>query len=267
MSSEPSFQICSPAFTIDDIGGYTLHIKLSQAALQLVVFQKSDLMVLEEYTFDKKSNIQDCIPQYQEIIDEHTFLKANYWDAVHVCTDSPLLYPISKDIFDEKQIPSYEKLIFQEQLSASYTRYETATTVFLMAFETEIQTFIEKIYPAKSVQIASTSFKMAKYFNQKPDTNTTNIHFSENHFTAYFWIGEQFIIENVAFNTISEKILKDKFKSENCILYGQITTFNPIYNKLKANFSNLSFGTLPPDLKTPSFMAELPAYRYVSLLV
>jgi Protein of unknown function (DUF3822) len=267
MPSEPSFQICSPAFTIDDIGSYSLHLELSKEALRLTVLQSTDLIALEEYTLENSSNIFDRILRYREIIDEHIFLKANYWASISVATESPLTYPISKVLFDQNQIPTYELLIFQKPLNAAYVQYENTETVFLMAYDSDLQSFIEEIYPEKGIQIQSSAFKMAKYFEQNQSVETVVIHCSENHISAYHWVANQFILDTYAINSISEKDLKENFQAKNCILYGQITTFHPLYTKLNSTFSNLTFGTLPAKLKTPSFMAELPAYRYMSLLV
>jgi Protein of unknown function (DUF3822) len=266
MPSEPSFQICSPAFSIDDIGGYALNLELDKAAIKLSVFQASDLIALEEYTFDKKSDITDLIAQYQEIIDEHVFLKANYWASITVTTESPFLFPIAKELFDKSQIPTYETLFFQKTLAASYVQHENQETVFLMAYDTEIQDFIETIYPNKGIEVQSTLFKLAKSFQESQASESTTIYCSENYFTAYFWDAGKFVLECFGMQDFDKKILKVKSSSENCILFGQITTFHPFYNKLKTTFKNLSFGTLPATLKTLSFMAELPAYKYISLL-
>jgi Protein of unknown function (DUF3822) len=264
MPSEPSFQICSPAFSIEDIGSYSLQLELHNEALRFVVFQNSDLVVLEEHTFDKKANTSELISKYREIIEEHTFLKANYWSSIAVFTDSPLIYPISKDIFDINQIPTYEKLIFHKTLDAAYAQYETHETVLLMAYDSDLQIFTESIYPNKDIKIQAVSFKMAQYFNNNLTSNTTILHFSKNHVTAF---NQQFGLQTFSTNAVTEIVLREQLNTENCILYGQITTFHPLYKKLKSTFKNLSFGALPPTLKVLSFMADLPTYKYMSLLV
>jgi hypothetical protein len=264
MPLEPSFQICSPAFSVDDIGMYSLQIELHAEALRFVVFNEKDLIVLEEHTFDKQNEVTDLIKKYKEIIDEHAFLKANYWNSIAVFTDSRIIYPISKEIFDLEHIPIYEKLFFQQDLSSSYVQYESKETVFLMAYDEQLDGFVESVYSNKAVKIQSSTFKMADYFNHNSNSDSTIINFSQYHFTC---IHPQNNIQTFPIENFSEAKLMGSFKAEGCTLYGQITTFHPLFNKLKSTFKTINFGSPPPDLKTPSFMAELPSYKYMSLLV
>ena len=268
MSLNPFYSIQSPAFDIEYLNSYTLKIELSSEALRVAVFENDTLLVLEEYNLEKSKPYPSLTEEIKEIFNQHLFLKANYWSDIQVYIESAFCFSIASDIFDISQVKSYEAIFYPEKLNLNYSNFVISENTYSTGYDVLLNDFFDEIYPSKKIEINTTSKKIIHYQNRKLEKNTCILYFSENHFYVYHCRGKSNRKTIFNIQEYDESELKNVLQyAEKIVLYGKITTFNPIYTKLEQISKEASFGVLPITFKGLTFSADLPAYRFLSILI
>ncbi len=268
MPTSPIFNIQSPAFDIEHISNYNLELEFSAEALKVVVFEDKKLMILEEYNLEKAKNYPCYSDDIKNIFDDHIFLKANYWIDIKVYIESPFVLQMSSEIFDKNQIQSYEQIYFNEKINLKYCAFEFQKTTYLNGHSTDLQEFIEETYPSKNIQIQAAAQKIQTHAQEILSEKEILLIFSEQSVYMYFKDSQSLKLKAFSISHFQEYVSKDNFKGiKSCILYGKITTFSPIYTKMKSIVSKVEFGSFPASFTGLNFTAEIPPYKYLSVLI
>ncbi len=268
MPIDPYYAIKSPAFDIEHLNNYVLKIEISSEALRVAVFEEKSLLVLEEFNLEKTKQYPNISDEIKSIFDQHLFLRANYWSDIQIDIESPISFNIQTELFDHSQIKTYEAIFFPDKPGLNYTNFEISNTTYLAGYDQNMDAFFNEIYPLKNIEITCCTKKIMEYVRLRSNNDASIMYFSESH--IYVFVVNEKKLKSMVFliQDFDEKDFKNEAKNiQESLFYGKITTFHPLYSRLIQILPKASFGTLPSTFKSLTFSSEIPAYRYLSILI
>jgi hypothetical protein len=276
MGVSNSFKIIDDRFSVDRIENYDLLMEIQQTRFKFILRDSTSKTIiwLEDYYLGPSGSISDFIEKLKEVIEDHKFLKANFWNKIAVTVDFPIHIIIPEDLFEENLLERYLKLQIPD---FSSTEFEIQTAqirqdYYIFLIPKVLRALLTNFYQGKELAISSSLYNSLRYFQSHERIQNKNILiFSDEWLQLIFVEPENGNLRTeklplasrstAAFLNEIEK--KGQLKS---LVFGEITPFSASYRMVKNKLKALEFGGVPRNSTLSQFFAEVPEQRYFTLL-
>ena len=270
------FKITDDRFSIDRIEEYDLLIEVQQTRLKFLLRETSTKTTiwLEDHYLGTNNNPTTIEENLKYVINQHEFLKANFWNSIDVTVHFPFYGIIPKDFFSLHLSEKYLKLQYPELVVEEYQteNFPIKDDQFIFLTPKNLKKLFESYYPNKPIGFSNTFANALKYFEKHNRIQNKNL------IIIYDSWMEAIYIEPKTGNLKSEAVsLKSKILPDllieiekngqlKTLIFGEITPFSTIYRLIKNKLKALEFGGIPRNCKLSQYFSEVPEQRYFTLL-
>jgi hypothetical protein len=276
MSASNVFKVIDDRFSIDRIEDYDLLIEVQQTRLKFLLRETSTKTIiwLEDHYLGTNNNPSTFEENLKSVINQHEFLKANFWNSIDVTVHFPFYGVIPKDIFSPDLSEKYLKLQYPELAVEKYQteNFPIREDQFIVLIPKDLIKLFESYYPGKPIGFSNTFANALKYFEKHDRIQNKNlIIINDSWLEAIYVEPKTGHLKTIAVS-LKSKILPD-FLSEiekngqlKTLIFGEITPFSTIYRLIKNKLKALEFGGIPRNCKLSQYFSEVPEQRYFTLL-
>lgn len=276
MSSANTFKVTDDRFSIERIENYDLLMEVQQTRFKFLLREKRSKTViwLEDHYLGSINSTETLENKIDKIFTEHEFLRANFWNSIHLIIDFPYFSTIPENFYVQDLSANYLKIQYPE-LDFEEFEIETfkyGTNFLIFGIPKKVISIFQNYFPNKLIGSSSNTLLNAiKYFRGHQRIQNKNLLILTDN-----WI-EAIYLEPKTGNLKTEKIsLKSKylksFLSEiekngqlDTLIYGEITPFSRIYKTIADKLKTLEFGGVPRNSKLSQYFSEIPEQRYFTL--
>lgn len=280
---DPLYRLKDEKFDIDQIPNYNLYLALNHSTFSIgVIDTASDRCLhLESYYFDDVQSIDQYLNALEEIVEDHHFLKVQFWNKVMVSLKSNNFTLVPYKFFEEDQIPQYLGTtcnfdVETDQVAFHKSPANKLVTVFYL--EKEVSKWLDKVYFGKSQLVHHTATLLDclqeefSFENQK----RVFLHVDYNQFTIFYLEKDQLDYCNVFnYSTIDELVdlvhyviyeLNINTEDTETICWFNSSESEEAIGILSDNFPNIYLGARPEAMKFGYMFDELEEYQFFDLL-
>lgn len=276
MGVSNSFKIIDDRFSIDKIENYDVLMEIQQTRFKFILrdIHTKTIIWLEDYYLGPSTSHATFLENLKEIIDEHEFIKANFWNNIAVTVDFPCFAVTPNDLFDENLTDRYLKLQNPDITPSDYEletiKLSDNTHIFLIP--KTIRALLNGFYPNKILQITNSFANSIRYFQSHERIQNKNLLlFSDEWLEAIFIEQKSGYLrtEKIALSSRSIKDFMGEIEGKGqlkTLIFGEITPYSSNYRMVKSRLKALEFGGIPRNCTLSQFFSEIPEQRYFSIL-
>lgn len=276
MAASNVYKVIDDRFSIDRIEDYDLLIEVQQTRLKFLLRETSSKTTiwLEDHYLVSNYDPATFEGNLRAIINEHEFLKANFWNSIYVTVHFPFYGVIPKEFFSPDLSEKYLKLLYPELAVENYQTENLSIRVdqFIFLIPLDLKKLFLSYYPSKNIVFSNTFANALKYFEKHERIQNKNlIIINDNWIEAIYLEPKTGHLKTEAVS-LKSKMLTD-FLSEieengqlKTVIFGEITPFSSIYRLIKNKLKALEFGGIPRNCKLSQYFSEVPEQRYFTLL-
>lgn len=273
--------ITEAEFDADDIGRYSLVIRIEKSSLVIGVFRADHCLAFELYKMDTLFDDGfEYVHAFEQLAKEHRFLSIKHWQKVIVILQDESFVIVPKMFFEEADANLYMQnnaptSVNDHYLHFTYHINNTVSCVF--SVNKVLSSLLESMYPNSSLQYAHSIAMFADALSQngKSTANQLNVLVKNKSIAIVQIEGKNLMFANifqlsskddfVYFTLLAaqkQAIEEDKLQ---IVLYGDIAQEAPMLAGLKRYAANIVFGEKIDDLVLYDkyFSEELNKYRFV----
>jgi hypothetical protein len=268
-------------FSVDDILQYNLSLQVSRELFRLCVtdIQNNRCLLLEDYQIFNIQSNSALFTQLDEIFRNHTVLEAGFWKSIKLGIKNKSFSLVPDSLFEEEFARDY--LSINSTINGTevyYYKQKTSETINIFAADSEIIDWFKRKYPQKNIKVfhftspviegvmIDRKLKDEKSLYIVGEKNMLTILVKAdnklnycNSFTYYspedFIYFVMFVFDQLKLNPEVTPV----------VLWGDISTDSPVYNKLYKYIRNVSFGNKPAALFFGYQFDEIFDHRFFDL--
>lgn len=276
---EPDYKVFDDRFKIEHLDNYDLTIELSLTRFKFLIKNSTSNQIewLEDYFLGLNNDIEAARDKIEEIITEHKFLSANYWNTLRILSSSPFYCLVPTEFYEPNHESQLLKLQFPRLNSELHTYFNAeiikSNGMFIYAIHNTLIETIKKLYPQKEFEIGSSIVNTINFYLSEANTSNQNLLLVDDNSLLLIYLTKStknLMAEKLPLYSIKIKeFLLYNLKELNLrtIAYGEITNFSPVYKKIKTIIKTLELGKLPQGTNISQYFSEVPEHRYLNLII
>jgi Protein of unknown function (DUF3822) len=269
-----NFKISDERFSVENIDNHDLIFEISKTRIRFFIKNKQaeTIIWLEDYFIGLENELEEIEAKISEIIKNHIFLAANFWNSIKVVINTPFfgLIPTShfKESLQSKYLGIYFPKVDFKNFSFNSHFLESSQTHFVYAYPTVFLKAIEGFYEEKKIDLSFSIFEISSHFKQKITLHNKNYIIIDDMF-LYIFILETpkrgLSVDTIPIQSDNLKKYLEYYLKEGqikSILLGEITPYSMLYNQIKSLGKAAEIGNLKSEAKLSQYFDEMPIHRY-----
>jgi hypothetical protein len=268
------FKICDDRFKIEEIDQHVLIMQISVSRFKFIIKKKETVYWLEDHFLGVDIGFTNAANKVAEIINNHTFLAANFWKEIKIIYNTPFFILISEALNNDGDEFSFLKSCFPRNNSFNFisNSHKINKHILLSQYPAVFAEIFNKIYPSKDLLEVSLPALVLNHFTAENNLKDKNYIFVDD---KYMYVLAM-IKETITFNcipliskNIGDFLSKNLSNSENKYVeyFGEITEYSPFYRLLKENVQKISLGKNQGMVKLTQYFGVISEHRYLSLFI
>lgn len=268
------FKICDDRFKIEEIDQHVLIMQISVSRFKFIIKKKETVYWLEDHFLGVDIGFTNAANKVAEIINNHTFLAANFWKEIKIIYNTPFFILISETLNNDGDEFSFLKSCFPKNNSFKFISksHKVEKHLLLAQYPDLFSDIFKKIYPKKDLLEVALPALILDHFTEGNKLKDRNYIFVDDKFMYVLAMNKETLVFNCT-PLISRNIdsfLKESLKSkENTYVeyFGELTEYSPFYRLLKENIQNINLGESQGKVKLTQYFGEISEHRYLSLFI
>ena len=271
-------------FDIDEMSYYRLYIALGESNLRVCVIDslQNRCLLIEDYGFYKKQDIQELISSLNRIYDNDRYLKANFWQSVSIIFKGQSFSLVPQKLFDANHADKYIQFNSIENTSENqvlFAEQPAFEAVNVFQAKQKLVDWFKQTYRSREIDFYHQTLPFnegIKAMGKSKRTNNLHIFVEGNYIITSVLKSNQLEFCNIFSYKTSKDFIYfvlfvmdehrlDREQTE-VTLYGNINQLAEVFKFLRTYINKVNINSEKPDWVSFSyFFDEAPLHYYFDL--